>query len=279
MSDQTQLIGAHPPTPNIFNKWLKCDDVKPSKTKRHRSLTELIKSKNSELVKWLAERLIFHHYDESRIQKLKKKYKELGFPEYAKLHRKLPLAENTQKGNATEIILIEYVEACQQKALIKAFKLRYNPNVDQSMKGDDMLMVDIFKDAKNKDRARVFLGEAKFRKTPTKTIVDEISAALGKDKLPLSYSFMIDELSRDKSTEKEADLLEKFIINEIKAKGDLTYVGFLISNADAFKTVETHLKNGNPSLVFVSAGINNPEALIDAAFKKAEKIIAKPTTL
>lgn len=86
-------------------------------------------------------------------------------------------------------MLIEYIESCQNKALIKAYKLRYNPNVDQAIKGDDMLLVDILTNQQGSEEVKLYLGEAKFRKTPTKTIVDTISEALGKEKLPLSYSF------------------------------------------------------------------------------------------
>lgn len=188
MSLHKQLIGSHPITPYIFERWLNCTDIEPTDERCYRSLNPKIPSTDPDLIQWLGQKLVHHHYDENRIQKLKQKFTELGFPEYAEQHRKLPRADK-QKGNATEILLIEYIESCQNKALIKAYKLRYNPNVDQAIKGDDMLLVDILTNQQGSEEVKLYLGEAKFRKTPTKTIVDTISEALGKEKLPLSYSF------------------------------------------------------------------------------------------
>ena len=199
MTKQEDLIGPHPPHPNQFNSWLNPTDHPHSNTKCHRELNEKIPVTDANLLDWLARKLIYHHYTEDRIAKLKLKYGQLGFPKYAEQHRKLPRADRTMKGNATEIILIEYIEGSQHKALIKAFKLRYNPNVDQAIKGDDTLLVDIYNDGK-KDRVKLFLGESKFRQKPTKAAVDEISDSLKTTKNPLSYSFLIEELYRDATT-------------------------------------------------------------------------------
>lgn len=279
MSLQKKLIGTHPVAPHIFNKWLKCDDIEPTDERCHRSLSHKVSYNEPELIEWLSERLIHHHYDDHRIQKLKQKFTEIGFPEYAEQHRKLPRADKTKKGNATEIILIEYIESCQDKPLVKAYKLRYNPNVDQSIKGDDTLLVDLFQNQDGEDEIRVFLGESKFRKTPSKDVVNTISEALGKEKLPLSYSFLVDELNRQPETQDIADRLDKFLIKEIKDKGNICYAGFLLSTDKVDETVKTHLKSDNPDLVFISVGIDNPQELINEAFKRAEVLIANPTNL
>lgn len=279
MPTQDELIGAHPAAPNIFEKWLACDNVKVTKTKCHRSLTEVLPANDKDLLEWFAKRLIHHHYDDARLDRLKKKFSEVGFPEYAKQHRKLPIADMTKKGNATEVLLVEYIQSCQNKQLINAYKLRYNPNVDQAMKGDDVLIVDIIKEKDKSEQLKVFLGESKFRKTPTKTVVDEISDSLKKDKLPLSYSFLVDQLNRDKATQKIADLLDKFLISEIKAKNGIVYAGFLLSDTTTSKIVEANLKNKNTSLVFISAGINNPENLINDVFVLADKLLLNPAAL
>ena len=54
-----------------------------------------------------------------------------------------------KKGNATEILLTDYIQASQKKEFIKVYKLKYNPNVDQAIKGDDTLMVDLFEENGN----------------------------------------------------------------------------------------------------------------------------------
>lgn len=279
MLTQDDLIGAHPASPNIFEKWLACNNVKVTRTKRHRSLTEILPANDKNLLEWFAKKLIHHHYDDDRLDKLKKKYSDIGFPQYAKQHRKLPILDLTQKGNAAEILLIEYIEACQNKTLINAYKLRYNPNVDQAMKGDDVLLVDIVKEKNKPEQLKVFLGESKFRKTPTKTVVDSISESLSKDKLPLSYSFLVDQLNRDAATKKTADLLDGFLISEIKAKNGIIYAGLLLGDSTSSSMVESNLNNRNPSLVFISVGINNPETFISDAFSIAEKLLLKPTAL
>jgi len=273
MAKQSDLIGNHPAQPNIFERWLACTDVKNTPTKCHRSLVNSIPANDAGLIDWLAERLVHHHYDEERLERLKQKYRDVGFAQYAEQNRRLPRADKTKKGNATEILLIEYIESCQNKPLVKAYKLRYNPNVDQAIKGDDTLLVDTFKDANDKDEIRVFLGEAKFRKTSSKTVVESISKSLSKDKKPLSYSFLVDELNRSDKTKKLADLLDQFIIEEVKNRGNLIYTGFLLSDANTFKVVEANLSSNNPSLVFISTGIDAPEGLINEAFKKAEALL------
>lgn len=278
MARQSELIGKHPNAPNIFSKWLVCNDVAVTATKSHRSLTPLISSTDNELIEWLGRKIFEHHHSDYRIQKLKENYGKLGFKKYAEQNRKLPNADKTKKGNATEILLTEYIESCLGKNLIKVFKLKYNPNVDQAIKGDDTLMVDIITKGKN-IKVRLYLGEAKFRKIPKKDVVNTIAKSLSKDKKPLSYSFLIDELGRNPQTQNLADVLDTFMIDEIKGKGDLVYAGFLVSNTDTFNVVEANFNSNNPYLVLISIGIENPEDLINKAFEKAEYLFNNPNQI
>lgn len=278
MPSQDDLIGRHPKLPNIFASWLNSNDVATTGTKTHRSLTPLITTTNNDLVEWLGRKLFDHHHSDYRIEKLKENYTKLGFDKYAKEHRKLPKADKTKKGNATEIILTEYVESCFEKKLIKVFKLKYNPNVDQAIKGDDTLMVDIIKE-NGKEKVKLYLGEAKFRKVPNKTVVNTIAKSLSKDKRPLSYSFLIDEIGRDGKNKALADLLDTFIVDEIKGKGDLINVGLLLSNTDTFRIVETNLNSDNPQMILISIGLDNPQDLITKAFEKAEYLFLNPDKL
>lgn len=278
MPTQIELIGNHPLHPNIFAKWLDSNDVAVTSTKTHRSLTALIPTTNADLIDWLGRKLFDHHHSEYRIEKLKENYTKLGYKKYAEQHRKLPKADRTKKGNATEIILTEYIESCLNKKLIKVFKLKYNPNVDQAIKGDDTLMVDIIKDG-SRDKPKLYLGEAKFRKTPTKNVVNTIAKSLSKDKRPLSYSFLVDELGRDIKTKHLADILDVFIVDEIKGKGDLVYTGFLLSDVKTFSVVESNLISDNTQMILISVGIENPEELINKAFEKAEYFTVNPDKL
>lgn len=275
MPTQNDLIGSHPKAPNIFGIWLDCNDVPVTKTKSHRSLTSLIKSNDQQLIDWLGTKIFEHHHSEYRVQKLKENFTKLGYKKYAEQNRKLPKSDRTKKGNATEVILSEYIESSLGKKLVKAFKLKYNPNADQAMKGDDTLLIDVV-DVKKSKRIKLYLGEAKFRKTPSSTVVNSISKSLSKSKKPLSYSFIVDELGRNENTKDLADLLDSFIIDEIKGKGDLIYTGFLLSNSDTIKVVEANLNSDNPLFVLISVGIDTPEELIKKSFEKAEYLFANP---
>lgn len=279
MKTQSELIGAHPVSPQIFGVWLAANDIAVTATKRHRSLNELIACTSPNLIDWLARKLIVHHYSDDRLNKLKQKFGQLGFPAYAEQHRKLPRADRTMKGNAIEILLIEYIEGCQGKQLIKNYKLRYNPNVDQAIKGDDTLLINLFKDQNNQDAIKIFLGESKFRATSSAQAVTQISDSLQSSKKPISYSFLVDELRRDPATADIANLLDNFIVDEIKQKGDITYAGLLFSDANTSNYVENNLNNNNETLVFLSMGINNPAMLITAAFQEAERLLTNPHLL
>jgi len=280
MPSQVELIGRHPLAPDIFEKWFASCDIAPSSNKCHRSLIAQKPSNDDQLTDWLARKIISHHYSPDKLERLKQKYHNIGFPQYAAQHRQIPSADRTRKGNATEIILIEYIQSCQpNRNLFKAYKFRYNPNVDQSMKGDDALMVDIITDQNGKEDLKVFLGEAKFRGVPDRKVLEELSSSLGKDKLPISYSFLIDELYRDPATEPIAKLFENFIMVEVKARGNMKYAGLLLSNTGTFNFVERHFACANPDLVFISAGMERPEDLIAEAFRKAEELINQPDRL
>ena len=276
MSKQDDLIGKHPTKPNSFGKWLDSNDYQHSVTKCHRELTEQAEYSRNELIERLADDIIKHHYSDERIDRLVKNYARLGFTEYSdylKRTLKTPTNLTTKKGNLTEIILCEYICSSTQKNLTHIYRFRYNPNVDQSMKGDDVLLIDDTEDIK------VFLGEAKFRGTPTKQSVNMISESLTKDKQPLSYTLLTDILLQDPETEELGEKIDDFVREAIKSNEDVTYVGLLFSDTRTSARVEKNLDNDNPNLVFISLGVENPEALIVEAFELAEEKLLTPDSL
>lgn len=275
MTKQERLIGKHPDSTHPFGKWLGVNDLPDSATKCHRELTES-SAVNDGLIEWLARKIINHHYTQFRIDRLKEKYGSLGFVKYAEQHRKLPVADKVKKGNATEVLLTDYVQATQRKEFIKVFKLKYNPNVDQAIKGDDTLMVNLFEENGN-EKIKIYLGESKFRQTPSKTVIDDITNSLSKDTLPLSYTFLVEEIA--KTDEALARKLDDYIVQDIKDRGDLIYAGLLLSNTNTSRTVENHLNSDNSNLVFISVGIDDPEGFIESVFEKAEELIANPDLL
>lgn len=276
MTRQINLIGTHPNTDHPLGAWLNVNDIAVTATKCHRELTERNDDEKEDLILWMANKLISHHYSDFRLKQLKKKYTELGFEKYAKQNRKLPIVDKVKKGNATEILLTEYIQSTLNRELIKVFKLKYNPNVDQAIKGDDTLMVDLI-EKENGNEIKIFLGESKFRTVPTKQVVDEISLSLAKEKMPLSYSFLVEEIA--KTNEELALKLDDFIVQDIKDKGQLIYTGLLLSNINTSINVERNLNNDNPELIFISVGIQNPVNFINLAFAKANELIDNPSTL
>lgn len=276
MTKQEELIGKHPNVEHPLGAWLKANDIPVTTTKCHRELTERNDEENGDLILWMANKLISHHYSNFRLEQLKKKYTELGFEKYAEQNRKLPIADKVKKGNATEILLTEYIQCTLNRELIKVFKLKYNPNVDQAIKGDDTLMIDLYKQG-NIDDLKIYLGESKFRTTPSKTAVNDISSSLEKEKMPLSYSFLVEEIAKD--NEELALKLDDFIVQDIKDKGQLIYTGLLLSDLNTSANVERNLDNDNPELIFISIGIQNPENFINLVFEKANELITNPSAL
>ncbi|MDR1501214.1 MAG: DUF1837 domain-containing protein [Prevotella sp.] len=275
MTKQIRLIGEHPDNTHPFGKWLGVNDLPDSDSKCHRELTESTAVDN-DLIEWMARKIINHHYTQFRIDRLKEKYGSLGYAKYAAQHRKLPIADKVKKGNATEVLLTDYIQTTQRKEFIKVFKLKYNPNVDQAIKGDDTLMVDLFEE-NGSEKIKIYLGESKFRQTPSKTVIEDITNSLSKDTLPLSYTFLIEEIA--KTNESLARKLDDYIVQDIKDRGDLIYAGLLLSNTDTSRVVERHLNSDNSDLVFISVGIDDPEGFIKSVYKKAEELISNPDLL
>lgn len=73
--------------------------------------------------------------------------------------------------------------------------------------------------------------------------------------------------------------LDDYIVQDIKDRGDLIYVGLLLSNTKTSETVEKHLNSDNSNLVFISIGIGQPEEFIKSIFEKAEELISNPDLL
>lgn len=66
------------------------------------------------------------------------------------------------------------------------------------------------------------------------------------------------------------------MVAEIKSKGNINYTGLLLSTNKTADFVEKNFSSDNPSLVFISAGINHPVDLVKKAFLKAQELLDKP---
>jgi len=272
MPTQIELLGTHPIEPTEFHRWLSCNDYEITATKNHRGLNAIIES-DAQLLNWLSDLLIVHHYSDENLELLREKYSELGYPLFAEQNRRLPTTDKTKKGNLAEILLVEYIISCVGSDLLKAYRLRYNTNVDQSMKGDDALLVKLLNQGEQSS-VKVYFGEAKYRATPNKDAVDKIVSALASNKNPISYSYLITELLRNEDTKELGKQLSNFNINEIKRLGNLTYIGLLMSNENSNAVVHDALDSSNESLIFVSLGSPSPNDLVEQTYLLANGKIA-----
>lgn len=264
MSKQSELIGDHPIS-GIFNEWCEFEDTIPTNSKKHRSLKDKGITR-SILIETLADWIIEHHTPPIQLARFKKKKSILDkhdFKKYVSECMPFPISNfSTQKGNLGEIILAEYLKSSTSLDLL-IYKLRFNPNVEQSMKGDDILLFD-----KNNIEKKIIMGESKFRGTPDKNVIKEIIEALSKDNLPISLVFVRDRLDElgENNTAEQIDNL----ISEVHKKNiPIVYTGFLYSNHNVANTIEKHFTSDNENLVVISYGEQNPENLIKESFDKA----------
>lgn len=264
MTLQDRMIGKHPDD-GLFHLWTDCIDYECNDRKRYRHLDEKEKYRDK-AIETIAEWVIKYHLSDSKRAMIEKKrtiLKKYEFQEYADSLHVFPRTDKTKKGNFGEIVLSEYLSKITGiKVLV--YKLHYNPNVDQSMKGDDVLLV---------EEEKIVLGESKFRAIPNKQAVAAASELMGNSMvLPLSLGFIADRLF-DKG---ESELAEKILEIQYKmAKTDINIknVGFLISTKSVSTYVEKNMDSGNNEFILLSLGIENPVDFMEEAFKKAEELL------
>lgn len=273
MTEQERLIGEHPQLPHILGEWLVHTDLPASANKKHRKLEEdnsLRQNAIDNIAKWI----ISHHIIKQKIEALERKAQILqkhDFDKFVESQSLLPKFEITQKGNMAEIILVEYLRETTGLSPI-IHKLRYNTNVEQSMKGDDVLLLNptnIFE--------KVIYGESKYRSTPSKQVIEEaVSNLEGNKKLPVSIGFVVDRLYEMGDYVLANNLMDlQLLLKDNKI--DVRNVGFLLStksttpSKDTSMQVEKHLNTSNSNLVFISLGLDNPIEIVNESFRIANE--------
>lgn len=271
MSRQNEILGPHPSKYPMFGTWLDYEDKEPTETSCVRILSE--KSTFDEaVIEPFAKCLIDYHYTPETINFLKKKFEKLGLKEFGTYYaqsRNLPQNVNTRKGNAVEVLMTEYsLAAIDKPDLTYAHRFRYNPNVDQSMKGDDMLIVD-FSDEAN---PTIYIGEAKFRKTVDKVVLEDVKKSLAKDKMPLSLTFL---RSRFEGVDNDKyEKLDDMLIQEL-SDYDIRYIGFIVGDKKAGKNVEEKWVCDNPKHVVLVLSLDEPEEFVKQTFDKAKTLLTE----
>ena len=259
-----QIIGPHPLSPHPCGIHLAATDQHTAHNIPHRLLSDgplQPAAFTAAMTQWIVN----HHVNPEAIARDRVRREALASQGFVDPTQRFPTNANTQKGNWAEILLAEYV-AASCNAQLPVYRLRYNPNVDQSMKGDDVLAFDL--DSKP---VRVYVGEAKFRSTPSKQVVEELIGALTKShsgNVPASLQFVADRLFDSGSKELGAKVAA---CNTLFAQGNLQldYVGLLVSNEKIHLQVTKNAQSSVPRLAVISLGMANSRGLVANSYAGA----------
>jgi len=177
-----------------------------------------------------------------------------------------PVADNTRRGNFAEVVLAEYLQAATS-AKLPVYRLRYNPNINQSMKGDDVLLFDL-----DSEPPRIIVGESKFRTTPNKKAVTEILDGLKRSyngRVPISLQFVAERLFEE-GNEKLGQKVQDCAFSILKDELTIDYVGFLMSDEKAGDYVEPNTTADIRNLLIISLAVNSPAEMVTEAFDRLE---------
>lgn len=263
------IIGKHP-AEELFGSHLHAEDSPTDSNIPHRSLNHGSTGRE-QTVEQLRAALIEHHVSAAMIAQDRRKIKNLralGYPIDEASVRRFPTSDTTRKGNLAEVFLAEYICAASG-ACLPVYRLRYNPNIEQSMKGDDVLAFDF-----TSKRPHIIIGEAKFRGTPSKKAIQDIVSGLVRSHqagLPASLQFVADRLYELNQIEL-ADRVEDCSIKMAQGRLDLSYVGLLLSDDKSKSKVHDHTTAELRSLVMISLGIDAPGNLVEVCFDGIEEI-------
>jgi hypothetical protein len=263
-----KILGPHP-EPDAFGCHTQAEDTSTNSDVPHRALSQDTDSRD-ETVEQLRDALIRHHASEEmreRDRRKRENLRQLGYPVSDDESHRFPRADKTRKDNLAEVFLAEYIVA-ESDASLPVYRLRYNPNVEQSMKGDDVLAFDF-----DSAPVRILIGEAKFRGTPSKASVEEIVAGLIRSHqagLPASLQFVADRLFESRNVNLGRRVANCAILMA-RGRLDLQYVGLLLSNTNSKSYVDQHTNSDLRNLVMISLGIDDPNGLIDQCFDGLEE--------
>ena len=190
------IVNKHPDKMSPLGISLVANDGITTSGVAHRSLAE--NGHNDVLLKYMEDALQKHHISPDALQRHMDLITSLKIKGLPILRSPYPQDFTTQKGNFAEVFLAEYLSSTTD-AQLPIYRLRYNTNPDQSMKGDDVLLFDL-----DADPVRIIVGESKFRTTPDKqAVVDIVDGLVRSNKagLPISLMFVAERLFQEGKSE------------------------------------------------------------------------------
>jgi hypothetical protein len=263
-----EILGEHP-EPDRFGSHTEAEDTSTNSNVPHRVLIQNPDSRD-DTIKQVREALIRHHVSELMLERDRRRREallQLGYPISDNVIHRFPRSDKTQKGNFGEVFLAEYVTATAG-AELPIYRLRYNPNVEQAMKGDDILAFDF-----RPERIRILVGESKFRSTPSKASVEEVVTGLIRSHqagLPASLQFVADRLFEAGDIEL-AQRVENCSLLIVQGRLDLLYVGLLVSNKNVKSSVDRYTQDNLRNLVMISLGMDEPGVFVSDCFDGIEE--------
>lgn len=190
----------------FLQTWLTRQPPLPTYTKfQHVPLAEVVNSRNL-VFNPLAETVFIHHNDP---EELRDNLFVLGYTETMEALDKRPRTTKTRKGNFGEILASEYLRQVEGYC-IPIYRLRYNPNPESAMKGDDVLAFK-FGDSDGKGR-EILIAEVKVRNTFATQVITEAYSQLqyGHRPCPKSLPFVV-YILRKENRHDEADQVLAFL--------------------------------------------------------------------
>lgn len=261
------ILGRHPK--DGLGAFLSTSDTYTETGVPHRALIEAVCQRDA-MIKCIREILLRHHVSPEaleRDQKRREAMKRLGFDGKQDCMKRCPTNPSTRKGNLAEIVLAEYLVSTTGVNL-PVYRLRYNPNIDQSMKGDDVLAFDL-----DSDPVRIIVGEAKFRTISSKAAVTEIVEGLLRSHsggIPASLQFVADRLFETGNEDLGRKVLNCATLFALE-KLILDYVGLLMSDIRSTERLNQYTKNSIHRLAVISFGLDSPDAIIDPCYNDLEE--------
>lgn len=253
-----EVLGLHPTAGTWLGDMLDHADGSTAQRIAHRTLSTRGNAFPRSLVP-LQDAVLTHHASAVQLQRsqdAQQAFASQGM-KIPKSLRRIPVDDTTRKGNFTEVVLAEYIRETG-KMTIPVYRLRHNPNIDQSMKGDDVLAFDL-----DANPVRIVVGEAKFRKTSAAAVVREIVSALETSHdvgVPASLQFVADEVGDDALAQRVMACARLY------AEGNLRvdYVGLLLSDTNAPSRIHGAPATSLHRLLLVSWGMEQPDILVES---------------
>src|SRR6266508_193762 len=262
-------LGPHPAPPHPCGEAFSAKDGYTQSEVLHRALSEQ-DGKREITVAGIRELLVQHHASPEMIERTRQRreaLRRLGFgAALERLPQRFPTNSTTRKGNLAEIVLAEYIVTAAD-AKLPIYRLHYNPNVEQSMKGDDVLAFDL-----DANPVRVIVGEAKYRSASSTTVVRELVDSLSrsyKGGLPASLQFVADRLFEAGQVDLGERVLEcasLFLLGQLR----FDYVGLLLSDTKSAERVDSATPDSLRRLVMISLGVETPDSLVDDCYRNLE---------